>query len=296
MARSVATIQASILANMAANPALTYTDSNGNTQNITNNTSMFAIFNALAFVVATAQAVLEQLMDLYLARMEAVVDRSSAANSLWIQDKMFKFQYSVSNPQIVQLINGVTQYPVVDPTLQIITACAVSVDTSNTVNIKTAIGNPLSAMDSQQLAAAQSYINLIATDGINYNVISLSPDRIYIAADVFYNGMYSSTMQATLITAITNYFQVLSITRFDGSLLMSDLEGLIRSVPGVNDVVLKTVRARPNAVAYPGGTPLITNQTVVSRNYTSNANNAGYMIPEDTAGGTLADSLNLIAE
>ena len=296
MARSVATIQASILANIASNPNLTYVDGNGQTQPLTNNTSIYAIFNLFAYIVAVAQATLEQLMDLYVATIEGIVNRSAAANSSWLQAKMFAFQYSASTPQIATLVNGVVAYPVVDDTLKIITACAISVDITNTVNIKVATGAapaPLAALSSPQLQAAQSYANLGFVDGIKYNLISLDPDRIYITAQIYYNGMYSSTMQATIIATITNYLQQLSLTRFDGSLLMSDLESLLRGITGVNDVVLNNVSGRPNTTAYPGGVSLIANNTILQRSY---ASKAGYMISEDTAGYTLADSLNLIAQ
>ena len=309
MARTVAQIQASILANMAANPNLTYVDDNNITHPITDNTSMYAIFNAFAHCVALAQAVLEQLMDLYVTNIEAMVARSAAASALWIQDKMFSFQYSVANPQIVQLINGIPQYPAIDKSLRIITACAISKDLTNTVNVKCATGLPLGPLDDLQLAAAQSYIDLIGVDGVNYVAISLNPDLIYIEGNIFYNGMYSSVLPGaggTAIAAINTWLQNLSKTNFDGSLKISDLENMIRNITGVTDVVLKNVYIRRDADTPPStgptGTALIVSQNsppqLINRIYNSppNAASAGYIVSETTTGFTLTDSLTFIAQ
>ena len=81
--------------------------------------------------------------------------------------------------------------------------------------------------------------------------------------------------------------------RFDGTLLMSDIERLIRNITGVNDVVLNNIKARKFDVLIASATPLIANKTTLQRSYSSSA---GYMIPEDTAGYTLADSLTLIPQ
>ena len=293
MARTIAEIKKSILDSFAANPYLVYTDSNGITRNITENTSAWALFDALAFCVATAQAILEQLMDAYVATIEAIVAKSAAASANWLQAKMFEFQYSATEPQIVQLIAGVPQYPTVNADLRIIDACAISTDVMGNVNIKCATGSPLAALDNSQKAAAQSYINLIGVDGISYVIISQAPDRIYIDATVYYNGMYSATILQQVTDAVTAYFQQLSVERFDGTLLMSDIERLIRNITGVNDVVLNNIKARKFDVLIASATPLISNKTTLQRSYSSSA---GYMIPEDTAGYTLADSLTLIPQ
>jgi hypothetical protein len=293
MARTVNEIKKTILDAFAANPYLVYVDNQGITRNITDNTSMYALFDAFAFCIAMAIGIVEQLMDKYVEVIEAIVGRSAAASATWLQARMFQFQYSATNPQIVSLISGIPQYPAVDETLQIIDACAISVDVRNNVNIKCATGSPLAALDAQQIAAAQSYVNLIGVDGINYVIISQAPDRIYIDATIYYNGMYSSTMLQTVIDTVTAYFQQLSVDRFDGTLLMSDIERLIRSITGVNDVVLNNIKARKFDVVYASATPLIANTATLQRSYNSVA---GYMIPEDTATHTLTESLTLIAQ
>lgn len=293
MARTVSVIQAQIISSMAANANLDYVDENNITRNITENTSTRAIWRAITFVVATCIAIFEQLQDLYLAVVEAIVARSAAASALWIQDKLFKFQYSTTNPQIVQLIDTVPQYPIIDTTLQIITACSVTSDASNSVNIKVAQGDPFFALDAAMIAAAQGYINTIGVAGINYSIISLTADKLYIDATIYYQGQYSVIIKTSAVTALNSYLQTLSKTNFDGSIKMSDLENVIRTVTGVNDVVMNNVKARPNTTLFANGVFLIQNAMVRQRLYNPDA---GYLIQEDTAGETFLDSLTFIAQ
>jgi hypothetical protein len=293
MARTVAEIQAEIIGDIANNSNLNYTDNNNITRNITYNTSKRAIWRAWTYVFAVAISVLEQLQDLYLTNVEAQVAKSAAASALWIQGKMFAFQYDATTPQIVQLINTVPQYPVVDDTKKIITGCAVSVDLTNTVNIKVAKGNPFVKLVTAEITAAQSYITTIGVAGINYNVISLDADKLYIEAQVYYNGMYSATIQVQVVTALNDYLQNLSQTNFNGSIQVSDIEGVIRNVTGVNDVVLNNVVSRPDAVGYGGGTQLVLNNTLLQKGLIANG---GYWVGETTTGHTFNDTLTFIAQ
>ena len=311
MARSVNVIQSQIITSIAANPYLTYTDSNGIVRNIVYNTSTRAVWRAFTFIVASAIAVFEQLLDIYVAQIETILSQTSAASFLWVQYRMFQFQYDATNPQVVQLINGVPSYPVVDPSLCPFTACSVYLDITNTVQVKVAVGNPLAPASSQVVAAAQSYITQIGST-VNYNVVSLTPDAIYIQADIFYNGMYSAVIQANVIAALQAYLQYVSQQNFDGSLLMSDIETVLKGrnvlfpVDGVNDAVLKNVYIRRNnsvvtdpvPVTTPTGFPLITNKTWVNRIYTPDSipYTAGYYATETTTNFQITDSLNFIAQ
>jgi hypothetical protein len=247
------------------------------------------------YCIAIGQALLEQLMDVFMAAVESQVAIAAAASALWIQSKMFQFQYSGTNPQFVSLINDAPQYSVIDPTLRIITACSVTSTASSDVTVKVAktVNGILTALAPLELSAAQGYATTIFTAGIEYDVQSNNPDQIYIQADLYFQGQYSATIQATTIAAITNWLQQQSVTNFDGKTKMSALEDLISSIPGMNDVVLKNVQARKDADLFTAGIILISNEQVVLRQYISDA---GYIIPETTVGKTLIDSLNFISE
>lgn len=248
----------------------------------------------MCYTFASCTATVEQLMDSLKISLEKTASQSAAASSLWIQAQMFLFQYSSTNPQILQLVGVIPVYPVVDPTLRIITACSVTSTTPNEVTIKVAKGDPFVALDpSTELAAAQGYINVLGTAGIKYTVVSLNSDKIYVNANVYYQGQYSAVIQSSVIAALNSFLQNLSITNFDGSLKMTDLENVIRTVPGVNDVVLLNVRGREDSVSFSAGIDLILNSTTLERQWNTVA---GYVSGETTTGKTFADSLNFIAE
>jgi hypothetical protein len=283
MARTIAQIQAQIVATKQAQPELAGLTS----------TSKRAIWNLWTFVIATCIGIFEQLLDSFLTNVETQVNASAGASILWLQAKMFQFQYDATIPQVVQLINTVPQYPVVDATKQIITACSVTSSLSNQVTIKVAKSNPYVALVSAELTAAQSYINTIGAAGISYTVISLNPDKLYVQASIYYQGQYSTVIQQNVIDAINSFLQNLSIINFNGSMKISDLEGVIRNVAGVNDVILNNVKGRDDASTFANGVDLVLNNTVISRQWDTVA---GYIVQETTSGKTFADSLIFIAQ
>jgi len=256
------------------------------------------IMRLFCYTFAIVSAYVEQLSDSLKLSIENTASKAAAANALWIQLKMFEFQYSSTNPQFLQILNTIPQYLVVDITLRVITACSVTSTAPNQVTIKVASGvatdlTPFFPLTVPQVEAAQSYINILGTAGINYTVISLDADKLYIDADVYYSGQYSSVIQSSVITAITTFLHNLSIANFNGALKMTDLESVIRKVDGVNDVVMNGVRIRENTVLFAAGVDLIINRTTLQRLWNPIA---GYIEQETTSGKTFADTLNFIAE
>lgn len=244
-----------------------------------------AIYRLWAFIVAAGIAILEQLMDQNKTEVETLVSQAAPGTPSWIQAQILKFQYSSTSPQVVQLINLAPQYPIVDPSLRIITRCSVTTDISNTVTIKVAKGSPPVALASLEKDALTSYVAQTGVAGISYNVLSLAADRLYVQAQVFYTGLFSSVIKTNVILAINNY---LASIPFNGQIKVSALEQAILDVDGVTDVVLQNVVARANATAFGGGTGLVIGNALVGRFWPTLA---GYAISEDTVGQTLADSL-----
>lgn len=300
MARSVDEINQYIVAQLVSNCALVGVTINPATWSTRN------WLRLICYTVAISQALLEQLQDLFIQTAESIQARSAASSILWVQDAMFKFQYSATLPQVLQFITisltsptGVPfdyiylAYPIIDTNLRIVTACSVKTNLSNQVTVKVAKGSPFVALTAPEISAAQSYIDMKGAAGITYIVTSLNADKLYIVADIWYAGAYSAVIQTNVIAALDAFLQTLSITNFDGSLKVSDVEVLIRGVEGVNDVVLKEVWCREDAEAFGTGATLVTGSDVVSRLYNSAA---GYLVQENTVGETFADKLNFIAQ
>lgn len=269
MARTINEIQQEIIAYKNAQPELA----------AFNSTSHRAIWLLWTYVIAVAIAVHEQLLDVYTATLEKLLATLPAANKLWVQKKMFEFQYSATNPQVIQLIDAVPSYPVINSNLQIITGCSVNSTLPNEVEVKVVKGDPFQALSTPERNAAQDYINTIGIAGVNYSVVSLNPDVLYVVADVYYRGQYAATIQDIVETAVENYLRSLSTTDLQGLLKISDLENSIRNATGVTDVFLRVVTATPDGGT---GVPLVVNLPGVTYTYTYQREYtaaAGYIVP-----------------
>lgn len=279
MARAISVIQRQILDSIAADSDL---------NQVLTSVSKRAIFRLITFVIATAIAIHEQIIDVFKLFVETQVAQAAPGTPQWLQAQVFKFQYSSDTPQVIQLVNLVPVYPIEDKTLRIITRCSVTTDVSNNVTIKVAKGEPPTLLNSLEYDALVSYIGVIGIGGISYSLVSSAADRLYVQAQIYYTGLFSSVIKTNVIAAIDAY---LASIPFNGRIKLSDLELAIKAVDGVDDVVFQNVRARAEATVFPGGTALVIGNTVASRIWPTLA---GYAISEDTASNTLSDSLTFI--
>lgn len=287
MARTIEECNAYILSNLTTEFA---------SIGITINTATWSkrnLLRVICYVVAIAQSVAEQMYDVAIAKMQAIQNVSAAATALWLQDAVFKFQYSATTPQTLTIINNVPAYNVVNENLRIVTACSVNTTVTNQVNIKVAKGNPLVALSGAEKTALQTYVVQKGAAGITYNVISNNPDRLYLKADIYYQGTYSTVISQTVIDALNNFLTNLSKTNFNGNILVSDIENLIRGVAGVNDVVIDRMAIRESSQSIFGGTDMVFDGDWINRKMQFAA---GYGIQEDTATYTFTDTLNFVAE
>lgn len=252
------------------------------------------LIRLICYTIAIAQSLMEQLWDVSYAKMQALAAVSASGSVRWLQQKIFEFQYSATNPQYLVVTSGVYSYPTVDESLRIVTACAVSSTISNQVNIKVAKGTTsLSALAAGELTALQGYVTNIGNAGIVYSVTSTDPDRLYIEGTIYYNGLYAAVIQGNVIDAIDAYLVSLSQTRFGGDIQTSDIENLIRNIEGVTDVALERVSCRYESQAVFAGIDLILAGDWINRRYNIGA---GYMIQEDTVNYTFSDTLTFVAE
>lgn len=279
MARTIEQIQASIISEIQATPELAEA----------NSTSRRAIWRLFAYVQASAILLLEQIIDVFVAQNDVKISKAIPATATWLNAKVFEFQYSATNPQIVQLVNFAPVYPVIDSSLRLITRCSVVTTISNQVIIKVAKNEPPVALTSTELVSLQSYINNIGIVGVNYSCQSLVSDKIHIEAEIYFDGQYSTVIQGTVKNAINSFLSSLS---FNGNLKVSDIELAIRNVVGVNDVLFKNIKMRSDSTPFVDGTFLVQNNTVISRIFPTIA---GYVVEETTAGQTFTDKLTFIA-
>lgn len=284
MARDLTTIQAEITAARLAKPELS--DLDGPTA--------VADYSLWEEVYAYCVWLFEKLLDAFKIEINTEITDNKVSTLSWWQNEILKFQYDPTTPQVVQEIDFIAQYLVVDPTLQIITRCAVrnvARDGHLVVSVKVAqtVDDQLAPLNDTQLAALVDYTLVKRPAGISMEVISLYPDRLKLVADIYYLGQYDKDLvKAAVIQAINNYFAYLSSDEFDGLVRILKLEDFIEAVPGVNDIVIHLAQGRDEATPVDGD-----NVVVFDRIYYTSA---GYIIAEDTVGHTLADTINMIAD
>ena len=275
MARTINQIQQQIITQKNGQSAL----------NSLNSPSQTSIWNLWTYIMAVAIFVQESLWDLFQTQLETQIANAPAWTDQWIQSQAFLFQYDATTPQILNLVNFVPTYPVVDTTKQIISRCSVTTLPNKIVKVKVATNNPPQALNSAQLTSFQGYLSEITAAGVQYNAVSFSADNIYINAQILYNGQYASTIQGSVISSINNY---LANIPFDGYIRVSSLEEAILATTGVNDVIINNLAIRPASTPFAQTTYMVQNNTEIYNKYPQYA---GYSVTETTIGYTINDSL-----
>lgn len=284
MSRSINLIQAQILNSVANDPTLS----------ALNSSSLVAIYRLWAFIVAASLVSEEQLNDLFVAQVENQLTLLPPATPNWIQGKSFEFQYNDIIPQVIQFdtTTFVPKYPTVVPAYRLITNCSVTSVPPARVIVKVAKGSTSSTpqpLTTTELQSFQNYWNTIKPAGINYNCVSEAADRLASEYKIYYQGGYSSVIQATLLAAYKNY---LFNIPFGGVIKKIDIDMALRNVPGVVDLYCEAMTARPNTTAFGGGTRLCLTNTVLTPEYTTSA---GYIIDETESGWDFLSNLTLVA-
>lgn len=281
MARSVDTIKAELDATQATKTELT----------ALNSTSRSAIYNLWKYVFAVSTNLLEQLWDIFKVDLENTISKAAVGSNKWLQDRVFKFQYSATVPQVVEVGSDFSvNYPTIDETLRIITRASVKTTAVRTVTVKVAKSEPPVALSAGELSSLQGYVDDIAFAGVQTIVTSTDADKLYLEGDIYYNGQYASVISDNVIAAINAY---LAAIPFDGSVSLLALTDAIQSVTGVKDVLLKNVAVRADATLFANKTYLVQNQTTIMTSYPTNA---GYIVEETTASNTFTDKLTFVAQ
>ncbi len=275
MARTIAQIQAEMDAEQALQTGLSGL----------NSPSQTAIYTLWKYIISSAIWAHEKLWDLFKVELEDIVANAPIGTDNWVQSQAFKFQYSATDPQVVSLVNFVPSYSVVDEDLKIITRCSVKTLPNKVVSVKVAKSEPPSALTATELSSFRGYLDDISFAGVQYNAVSLASDKLYLDAEIFYNGQYSTVISDNVIAAINDY---LANIPFDGYVRVSKLEDAIQSVDGVTDLIINDMAIRADATAFGSKTYLVQNNTTLYNKYPTFA---GYVVEETTVSNTFVDKL-----
>lgn len=228
------------------------------------------------------------------AELDQEIANNHPGTRAWWGEKITEFQYDAAEPQVIEEIDFIAQYPVIDETKRIIARRSVRNVAKNghlVVSVKVAklVNDVYMPLSEDEMTALNDYTLAIRPAGISMEIVSLFADRLKVVADIYFQGQYSEALVKTNVKqAIDDYAAILSSSndQFDGLVRLSLLEDYIQKVPGVTDVVLHQVYGRDQA------SPVV-NGVLIDRVYYTQA---GYIIPEDTTGHTLDDTLTFIAE
>jgi hypothetical protein len=150
---------------------------------------------------------------------------------------------------------------------------------------------PPEALDTTEKSSLEGYLDTIGFAGTQFLVTSLPPDRLYLDAEVYYDGQYASTIEASVIESLETYMSSLP---FDGIVKITSVEDAIQSVVGVTDVVINNLGVRVSTLACPGGVQwMVENNENVLRRIELYS---GYIIQEDTTNYTFSDLLTFTPE
>lgn len=260
-----------------------------------NSPSTVSKWNLFLYVVAVCIAVHEQIIDIRNAAVEALVVASKLTTNAGIKyDVLNLFQYSATNPQVLIQSAFKPTYAIIDPNLRIVTRCSVITVMPGFIDVKVAKGTTSPApLSGPEQSALSTFLDVNVGPGVTYNLVSTDADKIYVQADVMYSGTYAPVIAANVKQALTDFYASLSSdTNLNGVLLVSDVEKIIKGVPGVLDVVIKKVYAREDTAVFAAGTKVM--DLSLGVNLASYQMYAGWGIEENTAGYTLNDSLNFL--
>ena len=263
--------------------------------------SQTSIWNLWAYITAVAINLHEQLWDIFKTEVETLAASAAPGTAQWLRDKTLKFQYKDDGSQVLQLVNFVPQYAVIDESLRLVTQCSVKIQGNRIVLLKVAKGTePLTPLGTQpitlpdtldnnaEINALKEYIDRIKFAGTAIRVISLEADRLQVYADIYYDGQYVlNIVKDQVKEAILQYLKTLP---FDGKVSNTKLIDAMQNVPGVLDVQLQKLAARPFQQSHLTTIKLVDQYKVLSRDYSTEA---GYIIPETETGYTLDDTLNV---
>lgn len=237
MADTIEDIEAQIDAQVAADDTLVSLSS-------TSNAARYKGWRgAIAFILNTFQ----RQQDDYQAAIQTLVDTKQFGTNEWWEQKMLEYQHG----DLLQFINNVYQYALVDATKQVINLCSIATDNKIVIlKAATLVDNVPQPLTDDQIAGAQSYANEIRPCGITPVVQSYPADNLKIYLKIFYNPQGDlPTVKNEVEAAILNYLDTLD---FNGILYINKLIDAIQAIDAVIDdqVVVVQIAAKSSLVGY----------------------------------------------
>lgn len=241
-------------------------------------------------VIAEHEEVGQDHMDAVDERIDIINPHTAA----WVREKALLFQYSSSDPQHLELVDGIVGYPVVDESLRIVKRCPVRTGTNGVCEIFPTKEDVPEKLSDEEIGAITGYFNSMTSPsfgvaGGEVVVTSTDPDRCFIEAEIFYDPLYATGIETSVITAIKEYLYYPSD---QGNILLSDLVETILGVEGVKDVVIKNLAVRADGDLFASATYIV--QNFVNGQLRPDST-AGYYYTENEPGEEIENKLTFTA-
>lgn len=245
MARTIAEIQQEIIDSIQADSNLSEASS----------TSSTALWRLMAYVVASAIALLENLYDTFKSEVNADLSALKPHSLRWYQGKALLFQYGSDLPEDSDVYdNSLLDDATVEG--QKIVAQAAATENNGEVRVKVAkeVSDELEPLAAAEIAAFTAYIQNVKDAGVSLEIINSTADRLVLEIDVYYDPLIldqngnrlDGAANDVVKTAIKNYLRNLP---FDGVFVKSHLTDALQLTDGVYVPVLRGVQASKSGSA-----------------------------------------------
>lgn len=244
--------------------------------------SATAIYRLFEFVVAGSIWAFEMILDRFRDEVAATIARAPAGTPAWYADRALEFQL---DDELVVLPSGKPGYGDGGTGARIVSRATAKEASTGKLFIKVAkdgaTKGTLAALSSDELVQVRGYLDRLCFAGTRLEAVSRSADRLQVMGSIYYDPLLPpATVRANAVAAVQGYLAALD---FDGLVYVSKLVDALQAVAGVRDVALSTVAARVG-VAAPVPIPRVYETA------------AGYIVPEDTPGLTLLDTLTFVPD
>jgi hypothetical protein len=226
MARSIAEIQAAIVAAKSADGVLSGLASSSNV----------AIWRLWTYVVATCQWTLENLFDIHKSEVNSIIATQKPHTLQWYVTKARAFQYGTALPADTDVYGVV---PPADLTILVVHfAAAVELATLVRMKVAKLAGGILAPLSLGELTAFTTYMGRVKDAGVRLQCTSGAPDIFQPTMIVYYDPLILNSVGARLdgssaspIKDAVNVF--LDSLPFNGIFIVNNFIAAMQAVPGV---------------------------------------------------------------
>ncbi len=209
-----------------------------------NNPSVVAIWYLLCDLVAGVIKTFQDIFNHEKRQLEIERERQRYGKLDWLSREAKKFQYGDSLDWNKK--TGQSSYSIIDESKQIIAIATASENNNGGLVMKVAkldAGGLLVALDANEQIAFKGYMEDIKVSGTDIGVLSQNADVVSAVGKVYFDGNY---MEATIRKGIMEVLETYRLSLgTEGIILFNDVVRIIRSVPGVDDVLFDDLTVTP---------------------------------------------------